>query len=263
MFDEQNSQSLNNQSSAPARGPQPNNPPTPPAVPVAPAPKLTAMPQTPQVEDIFSQTDPSAAKITAGPSAWKPGTGLADLSSSQPSATAVEEIFGGRKWWQSPVLTWTLIIAVLALIGGAGFWAFNFFRSAPQPAANGNQQTNQPAAPNQTPNNQPAATNQDNNADNNKSNQTPVAEVEDSDNDGLSDAQEKNLGTKPNNFDSDSDGLNDGTEINIYKTDPLIADTDGDGYKDGEEVVNSYDPNIAGSAKLYSVPQYVPNVEIY
>lgn len=258
MFDEPlNNQPLNNQPPTPTTRPQPDNLPTPPAASGTPAPKLTAVPQPPPVEDIFSQTDPSAAKITAGPSAWRPGSGLTDLSSKQPSATAVEEIFGGKKWWQSPLLTWTLIIAVLALIGGAGFWAFNFFRSAPQSQTNGNQQTNQPTEQNQTQNNnQTTGIDQGSNANSNEQDQTQTPTVSvDSDNDGLSDAQEKTLGTDPNNFDTDGDGLNDSTEINIYKTNPLNADTDGDGYKDGEEVINSYDPNIAGSAKLYSVPQ--------
>lgn len=51
-------------------------------------------------------------------------------------------------------------------------------------------------------------------------------------------------------LDSDNDELSDSDEIFIWKTDPYKADTDGDSYLDGDEVVNGYDPLIAGSARL-------------
>ncbi|MEK7167978.1 MAG: hypothetical protein AAB791_03180, partial [Patescibacteria group bacterium] len=76
----------------------------------------------------------------------------------------------------------------------------------------------------------------------------------DSDGDGLTDEEEKALGTDPNKSDTDSDGLNDRAETMLFKTSPLNPDTDDDGYLDGQEVINGYDPNRPGSARLYQTP---------
>lgn len=64
----------------------------------------------------------------------------------------------------------------------------------------------------------------------------------DSDGDGLTDREEALYGTNPLLVDTDGDGLSDYEEIKIYGTDPLNPDTDGDGYTDGEEVNNGYNP---------------------
>jgi hypothetical protein len=69
-------------------------------------------------------------------------------------------------------------------------------------------------------------------------------------------------------LDSDSDKLTD-VEENLYQTEIRTADTDGDGYFDGEEVINDYNPKMAGNARLetsglvnkYSNPVY--NYEIF
>ena len=51
-------------------------------------------------------------------------------------------------------------------------------------------------------------------------------------------------------LDTDQDNLTDTEEI-LYGTDKNRRDTDGDSYIDGDEVANLYDPNIAGSARIY------------
>jgi hypothetical protein len=68
----------------------------------------------------------------------------------------------------------------------------------------------------------------------------------DSDKDGLTDEEELLYNTNPLNPDTDGDGLSDYEEVKIYNTDPLNPDTDGDGYLDGEEVNNGYNPNGPG-----------------
>jgi len=60
-------------------------------------------------------------------------------------------------------------------------------------------------------------------------------------------------------LDSDGDGLTD-MEEDMYRTDKLVLDSDGDGYQDGDEVVNLYNPLVAGSARIYDsnlVKEYV------
>jgi lipoprotein-anchoring transpeptidase ErfK/SrfK len=106
-----------------------------------------------------------------------------------------------------------------------------------------------------------------------------TVEAVDSDHDGLSDDAEINIyHADPNLWDTDGDGYGDGDEVwNGYDptkpgtarlgaidsdgdwlvdevekklgTDPVNADTDGDGYSDGVEVVNGYNPVIAGAAR--------------
>lgn len=49
--------------------------------------------------------------------------------------------------------------------------------------------------------------------------------------------------------DDDNDGLPNAKEI-IYGSDLKNPDTDGDSYLDGSEVINGYDPIVAGSARL-------------
>ncbi len=53
----------------------------------------------------------------------------------------------------------------------------------------------------------------------------------------------------PVSLDSDADSLTDLEEA-IAGINAANPDTDGDGYKDGNEVLNGFDPLIAGSAKL-------------
>jgi hypothetical protein len=68
-------------------------------------------------------------------------------------------------------------------------------------------------------------------------------------------------------LDSDSDKLTDAEE-DLYQTEKRKPDTDGDGFLDGDEVINGYNPKVAGGAKLetsglvnkYSNPVY--NYEI-
>jgi LPXTG-site transpeptidase (sortase) family protein len=49
--------------------------------------------------------------------------------------------------------------------------------------------------------------------------------------------------------DPDKDGLPNYLEY-VYGTNPLKADTDGDGFSDKQEIVNGYDPDAPGDAKL-------------
>lgn len=69
----------------------------------------------------------------------------------------------------------------------------------------------------------------------------------DSDRDGLNDIRERDLGTNPQSADTDSDGLSDFDEVEKYGTDPTDPDTDGDGYLDGKEVEGGYNPNGPGT----------------
>ncbi|MBU1130649.1 hypothetical protein KJ840_00760 [Patescibacteria group bacterium] len=52
-------------------------------------------------------------------------------------------------------------------------------------------------------------------------------------------------------LDSDGDQLTD-IEENIYQTDSALADTDGDGYTDAAEILNFYDPTVAGGRLMDS-----------
>jgi hypothetical protein len=79
-----------------------------------------------------------------------------------------------------------------------------------------------------------------------------IVDLRDSDKDGLTDEEEAVLGTDPFNPDTDGDGLFDYEEVHTWGTDPLNPDTDGDGYSDGDEVEGGYDPN--GPGKLLSIP---------
>lgn len=49
--------------------------------------------------------------------------------------------------------------------------------------------------------------------------------------------------------DSDNDKLTD-VEEDLFQTEKRTSDTDGDGYLDGDEVINDYNPKMAGSARL-------------
>ncbi len=69
----------------------------------------------------------------------------------------------------------------------------------------------------------------------------------DTDGDGLADEEEIERGTDPFNADTDGDGLADGDEIHVFGTDPRDPDTDGDGFSDGQELVNGFDPTVAGA----------------
>lgn len=74
-------------------------------------------------------------------------------------------------------------------------------------------------------------------------------EAVDTDKDGLDDIRENDLGTDISVTDTDADGLSDGDEVIIWKTDPLKQDTDGDTHVDGKEVRNGYNP--LGAGKLF------------
>jgi len=69
----------------------------------------------------------------------------------------------------------------------------------------------------------------------------PLAETEEE--------TEENINYEPV-IDSDQDGLTDAEEA-LFGTDKSNPDTDGDTYSDGVEVINLYNPKIAGSARLY------------
>lgn len=114
------------------------------------------------------------------------------------------------------------IIVILALLGGAGWWAYSKYFSGccTDTTANGvdpvtGQATNEPLAPGR-PN--------------------------DADSDGILDADEKAQGLNPAEYDTDGDGLSDKAELEQYKTDPKKADTDGDTFWDGNELLNGYNP---------------------
>ena len=92
------------------------------------------------------------------------------------------------------------------------------------------------------------------NVNTNTTNQPAPGDI-DTDKDGLSDEEERSLGTNLKNPDTDSDGLIDRAEVKIYKTDPKNPDTDGDGFSDGNEVINGFDPNRGGGARLFDVPK--------
>lgn len=78
----------------------------------------------------------------------------------------------------------------------------------------------------------------------------PDIALKDNDSDGLTDDEERNIGTNPLISDTDSDGLTDYAEMRIYYSNPLVLDTDNDGFKDGQEVINGFDPNKSGGARL-------------
>lgn len=102
----------------------------------------------------------------------------------------------------------------------------------------------------------------------------PVSNSVDTDNDGLTDEEENILGTNINLTDTDGDGLTDYDEVKlnntdankvdtdgdllpdydevkIYRTDPNKVDTDGDTYDDGSEIKGGYNP--LGAGKLIDV----------
>ena len=55
-------------------------------------------------------------------------------------------------------------------------------------------------------------------------------------------------------------------EEDLWQSDPNNSDTDGDSYSDSEEILNLYNPNQAGSAKLFEtdlIKKYIDNIYSY
>lgn len=114
-----------------------------------------------------------------------------------------------------------IIVVVLALVGGAGRWAYQKYFTGCCGDTTGNTSTNTGEV-----SNEPLAPGRPNDADS----------------DGILDADEKAQGLNPVEYDTDGDGLSDKAEIEQYKTDPKKADTDGDTFWDGNELLNGYNP---------------------
>lgn len=186
----------------------------------------------PQVEDIFAQTQPSAANIS--PQSPSPTTKLPDLSA--PSVEWHQESAStGRRW-----IIWAAVGVVVVGAVAAGGWYFwqKFSSATDQPSSaseNSSQPTSEPTVPSET-----TAT------------PAPEGAEVDTDGDSLSDTEENNLGTAVNNPDTDGDGLFDGEEVRIYGTKPLLFDSDGDGYGDGQEIRAGYSP--LGPGRLLQIP---------
>lgn len=208
---------------------------TPPPVTGRPVSSL----KTPEVEDIFSKTDHGQSKVVRP---VQPGQAV-----KIPVSPLEEdkELFGGRKLPARKIILILLAIILILVITGAVWGVFRLAQPGQEPVGNAN--VNIPVNNSQVNQNQ-TVPHQEVNA--------PVDVVlpKDSDGDGLTDEEEKGLGTDSNKADSDGDGLNDRAEIMLFKTNPLNPDTDGDGYLDGKEVINGYDPNKPGNARLYQTP---------
>ncbi len=114
-----------------------------------------------------------------------------------------------------------ITVVALALVGGAGWWAYQKYFTGCCADNTGNAGTNTGEVSNE-----------------------PLAEgrPNDADSDGILDAEEKAQGLNPAEYDTDGDGLSDKAEIEQYKTDPKKADSDGDTFWDGNELLNGYNP---------------------
>lgn len=165
-----------------------------------------------------------------------------------------------------------IIVAVVAGLGGAGWWAYSKYivKTDKVQIQAENQQGSAPVsgidappASEQTPapaSVQEAVTIPTSDISNEvKSDSILFGNSVDTDKDGLSDAREKQVGTDPQTSDSDADELSDGDEVLIWHSDPLKADTDGDGYSDGQEVRSGYDP--LGPGKLFNIPAPTSSVK--
>jgi len=227
-------------------------PPTPSSfnepAPIVPTPSNSGVLKTPQVEDMFSETEsPSTSQITRP---LQPGQATQMPVSEQ-------EVFGGRSILDNKVLLALLVIIGVAVIGGLIWFMFDLFVLNKTSELNNNENSNLNINSNVNDNtniNVNTNSNVNVNANENINNNTNVTPIQDSDNDGLSDEEEKELGTNPQSYDSDGDGLIDRVEVKIYKSDPLNKDTDGDGYNDGDEVINGFDPVRGSGARLFDVP---------
>jgi len=222
-------------------------------------PVSQAAPKAPQVEDIFSETEAVSQPQIAGPT--QPGQ-----ASQMPISN---QDFGGKSIFDNKVLIAIIAVVILAVIAGVVWFVASYLIGGESSPVDTNQNTNiNEASNNNSTNNTNQAINNTSNTNTNintnnnfndnenintNTNENIVIE-KDSDNDGLSDKEERLLGTDPYNFDTDGDGLTDYAEVRIYKTDPLNPDTDGDGYSDGDEVINGFDPNKGGGARLFDVP---------
>lgn len=208
-----------------------------PPAPTKPIPPKN-LPNT-AVDDIFSETDTGLNEDKEKPNVLQPKQAdsidqvlaskvpLAELNNSDDST----EGGLGKK-----ILLGVIVAIVFVGLSGAGYWAFNKFKSSefiPEDEDNSAIKMDEPIV-------EPI----------NK--QVPVpatSKPKDTDNDGLNDSEETELGTAIDNNDTDGDGLFDREEVQVYGTNPLVADTDGDGFTDGNEVEAGYNPN--GSGKLY------------
>ena len=208
----------------------------------------TGAPQALPVEDMFgaAETAPAADSYRPAPAAPQYQQNTRPISEA--------ELFGsGKSFPLGKLLTVVIILVIIVLVAIAAYLGYNYLQTMNQ---------NQAAAPTEIQQTStattvltPATTTATTAATTTTTTLTVASDKADADGDGLTDAEEANLGTNATLADTDSDGLTDWAEIKIYKTDPLKQDTDGDTYKDGQEVINGYDPAIAGNARLFSVPQ--------
>lgn len=225
------------------------------------------------VDDIFAETDNSAARPAAGNNG---SNGLTNNIEAQPAGLSAqpyadtESSSSGRS---GAKLKFILILLLSALILGAAAYLIysKFIRSAgqettaPVVSPTVTSTTSNPVQPNaevvvpaseQPAETQPTSTPLEGAASSTQASSTleqpaatetpAVTAPIDSDGDSLTDTEEEALGTKINLIDSDFDGLSDYEEVKVYKTNPLNPDSDGDGYKDGDEVKSGYNPNGAG-----------------
>lgn len=139
----------------------------------------------------------------------------------------------------------SLFFLLVLILGGAAWYLWT--KNKP------NTSTNQNLNNNQVVNNQNNSNTTNNNTNSNTNNATTT-----NNNINVNSNQNTNTNTNINsntntnvvvpssdNQDSDKDGLTL-LEENLYNTSQELADTDKDGYKDGAELLNLYDPTIAG-----------------
>ncbi len=196
------------------------------------------------------------------------GSGAGGFSPASNMPPPIMPGSGGAIKKSSKVFMIILTILVVAILGLAGVFAYQYFyKTKGGNVTNSNinadeslrqllNTLNSNANNANTANENANAANNTGNTENTKTQETQEQEKEkptyevDSDNDGLTDEREIELGTNPNQADTDNDELNDFEEVEIYHTDPIKADTDGDSYLDGNEVKHGYDPLKPGSARL-------------
>lgn len=246
--------------------PQPVNPYT------QPAPKPSTPVQVGGVEDMFSGTDNPYTMPRSG----QPMGNIPRYPMKNPNMYGSGFSFG-------KLLLPMLALVVLVLLGIAGWLSYSYLYSKNSSDLSGlntnqapinNEVVNPVNSNSAVPSDFPTETTQVstsaplvappgvpipviNSSANPANNQiaTSSSQMKDSDSDGLNDEEERRIGTDPLNPDTDSDGLIDFSEVDSvkgYHTNPLNPDTDGDGFKDGQEVINGFDPNKAGGARLPS-----------
>ncbi len=154
---------------------------------------------------------------------------------------------------QTKIILWSsLVIVLLAVSAVASWW---YLRPSPAlPAVSDETVTTTP----------PPTTNSQTNSTTSEATQPAISETTDLTTPTPA-AAPTLTGLLPDSLDTDKDGLTDNEE-KIYGSGLNRPDTDRDTYLDGQELINGYDPLIAGSARLESattVVKYVSKLQKY